>query len=387
MRFEAYKAIVNDPAHANLSPMQRKAVANMINIMGGVGNTKMYNRHFAGLVNELMWSSRLFTAQLQTAMGGGGLLWNAGMGPEGSRANLGLKWYESAAPGAHKLYARSIAGNVALAGLFAAIGMMLGDRQPWEDEETLFWKAYNFLFGRPVIGSKNFDFSGGLTTYVSLTRKLILDGSHVAMSGRNVSDEGFAGKVKVLSNFFRGRLRPDLAIALNVAFGEDVTGEKFGPRGGFEGVWNMTKEGGIPITPLAMLETTTSLFKTHGWSGIALGLIPSLAGDVFGAAKGGQERDPRYEIERHKSHMGQVNKALKAGQESGNYDEYKRLRDVYLFDVMNNDSVGSLDAAGKKALKIADDKRYPQETRDKAKADAQKYFATARDILLGENRK
>jgi hypothetical protein len=298
---------------------------------------------------------------------------------------MGRKWYETATPGALKLYGRSIAGNIALAQIFAAIGMMLGDRQPWEDEETLFWKAYNFLFGRPVIGSKNFDFSGGLTTYTTLARKFA-DGTHVAMSVRNVSDEGFSGKVKLLSNFFRGRLRPDLAIVLNVAFGEDVTGEAFGPRGGVEGMKNMVWEGVLPITPAALYETTVDMAKTHGWNGIAFGLIPALAGDIFGFAKGGQNRDPRYEIERHKSRMGQVNKALKAGKESGDYGEYKRLRDLYLFDVTVNGSVGKLDAAGKKALKVADDKRYPESTREKAKADAAKMFATARDILLGERK-
>jgi len=152
------------------------------------------------------------------------------------------------------------------------------------------------------------------------------------------------------------------------------------------GMLNMTFESAIPITPLAMFETTRDIAKTHGFAGIAFGLIPSLMGDIFGFAKGGQPRNPRYEIERHKSHMGQVNKALKAGKESGNYDEYKRLRDVYIFDVTHNGSVDALDQAGKKALKIADDKRYPEETRKQAKEAAEKYFATARDILLGGNK-
>jgi hypothetical protein len=336
-------------------------------------------------MSNLMWSSRLFTAQLQTALGGGGLLWNAGLGPEGSRANMNLKWYESATPGAYKLYARSIAGNIVLSQMFAAIGMLLGDRQPWEDEETLFWKAFNFLFGRPVIGSKNFDFSGGLTTYVSLSRRLI-GGSHIAMSGRAVSDEGFAGRIKVLSNFFRGRLRPDIAFVINVAFGEDVTGEKFGPLSGVEGVANMLGEGAIPITPLAMAETMGDLFKTHGWTGIAVGLIPSLASDMFGAAKSIAPRDPRYEIERHKSHMGQVNKALKAAQDSGDFTEYERLRDIYLFDVQVDADISSLDQAGKKALKVADDPSYADDVRQQAKKDAEYMFATARDILRGQGK-
>jgi hypothetical protein len=216
-----------------------------------------------------------------------------------------------------------------------------------------------------------------------MARKLV-DGTHVAMSGRDVSDEGFSGKVKILSNFFRGRLRPDLAILINVAFGEDVTGTAFGPRGGMEGMRNMVMEGAIPITPLALFETTADMARTHGSAGLVFGLIPSLAGDIFGFAKSSAPRNERYEIERHKSHMGQVNKALKVGKENGgDYTEYKRLRELYMFDVIHNGSVESLDNAGKKAMKVADDKRYPQETRDKAKADAQKYFATARDILTG----
>ena len=380
MRFHAYKAIVNDPAHANMTKAERRAVANMVNIMGGVGNTRVYPHDVASVLSNLMWSSRLFTAQWQTLAGGGGLIWNAGMGPEGSRKALGREWWQTAAPGALKLYARSLAGNVALAWVFGGIGMMFGDRQPWEDDETMFWKAWDFLFGRRVIGSKNIDVSGGLTSYVALIRRVV-DGSHVSMSGRTVPDNDWRAWSAAVSNFARGRLRPDLSFALNMVFGEDVTGEAFGPRGGVKGVVNAVIEGGLPITPLQMGETAHDLWQTHGVLGVTAGLIPALASDLFGFSKSTAPRDPRYEINRHKSHMGQVKKAYDAAKDTGNAEDYKRLADTYAFDIVVARSVSKLGEAANKAKKIAENKKYPADYREKAAKAELDYLERARDIL------
>jgi hypothetical protein len=380
MRFHAYKAIVNDPAHANISKEERRAIANAINIMGGVGNTRVYPHDVASVLSNLMWSSRLFTAQWQTLAGGGGLIWNAGMGPEGSRKALGREWWQTAAPGALKLYARSLAGNVALAWVFGGIGMMFGDRQPWEDDETMFWKAWDFLFGRRVIGSKNIDVSGGLTSYVALIRRVV-DGSHVSMSGRTVPDNDWRAWSAAVSNFARGRLRPDLSFALNMVFGEDVTGEAFGPRGGVKGVVNAVIEGGLPITPLQMGETAHDLWRTHGVLGVTAGLIPALASDLFGFSKSTAPRDPRYEINRHKSHMGQVKKAYDAAKDTGNAEDYRRLADTYAFDIVVAKSVSKLGEAANKAKKIAENKKYPADYREKAAKAELDYLERARDIL------
>lgn len=383
MRFHVFKSIVNDPAHANLTKPQLRAIANMVNIMGGVGNTRVYSHGWSSVLSELMWSSRLFTSQWQTLAGGGGILWNAGLGPEGSKQALGREWWQTAAPGALKLYARSLAGNMALSQLFGAIGMMLGDRQPWEDDETFFWKAWDFLFGRRVIGSKNIDVTGGLTSYIALLRRVV-DRSHVSMSGKTVPDDDWRAWAATTANFFRGRLRPDLALVISMVFGEDVTGEPFGPRGGIKGTANAFFEATLPITPREMIATVGDMWNTHGVIGVTAGLIPALASDLFGFSKSTAPRDPRYEINRHKSRIGQVRKALEAGKESGDYTEYMRLRDVYAFDVGVSDSVSKLESSANKAKKIADNEKFAADYREEARQAEKWHLDKAREILRGQ---
>lgn len=239
-----------------------------------------------------------------------------------------------------------------------------------------------------MIGSKNIDVTGGLTSYISLLRRVV-DGSHVSMSGKTMPDNDWRAWSAAAGNFARGRLRPDLALALNVVFGADVTGEPFGPLAKdengksrrMEGVWNMGKEAGLPITPLQLYETVSDMWKTHGIIGVTAGLIPTLASDLLGFSKSTSPRDPRYEINRHKSHMGEVRKALKAAEEGGNPDEYRRLLQVYAFDVQQDKTIAALDKAANKATKYAENERNPEANRKRAEADALRYMATARDIL------
>lgn len=385
MRLHVYSSIVNHPANSAISDEGRSAVANMVNILSGVGNTRSYSPGLAKTLSELMWSSRLFTSQWQTAFGGAGLLWNAGAGPKLSREALGRKWYQTAAPGAIRTYARIAAGNFALMALFEAMGRAFGDRQPWEDEEEWFWKAFSFLFGPRRVAGTTVDFSGRLTPWFAMARNVISD-SHISPSGRTVPDDGWRSWALTFANFGRGRLRPEYGLVVSMLAGETIAGEPFGPFFSgegrrLEGTANMIKETALPIAVGDMIDSGTELWRTHGPLGFAAGIVPVAAINLFGFAKSSAPRDPWYEVRRHSSHLGQYDKAVRAARETGDWGGADELELRYRYDISVRRSVETFAKAARREERTMKDGSLPKEAREAARVRRDEWLGLARDTL------
>jgi hypothetical protein len=288
MRFYAFKSIVagqnldiNNKEHA----IQLKQIANMVNQLGGAGTMPGKN------LKKAFWSSAMMAAQIATATGGAGIIYNATLKGEAGKRHV---WYE-ATPGAWKEALRIHAGLLAANLLMNVFQMMMaklsGDDDPelgdWEGLQTdstwdMMWRLYSRTFGPQKVGKTNILINGAypILRLMHETAKTLTDYDTETSKTRKIGGE--------LARFASGRANPLMSDIVQLLLGRDYMGEPYGPmifpklfESQFakdekkvtwgdvgQGMVNMTINTLVPLAQRDLIETTVDVAEEFGIFGL-----------------------------------------------------------------------------------------------------------------------
>ncbi len=288
MRFYTFKSIVagqnldiNNKEHA----IQLKQIANMVNQLGGAGTMPGKN------LKKAFWSSAMMAAQIATATGGAGIIYNATLKGEAGKRHV---WYE-ATPGAWKEALRIHAGLLAANLLMNVFQMLMaklsGDDDPelgdWEGLPTdstwdMMWRLYSRAFGPQKVGKTNILINGSYPIYRLMheTAKTLTDYETETSKTRKIGGE--------LARFASGRANPLMSDIVQLLLGRDYMGEPYGPmifpklfESQFakdekkvtwgdvgQGMVNMTINTLVPLAQRDLIETTVDVAEEFGIFGL-----------------------------------------------------------------------------------------------------------------------
>ena len=379
MRFYAFKSIVagqnldiNNKEHA----IQLKQIANMVNQLGGAGTMPGKN------LKKAFWSSAMMAAQIATATGGAGIIYNATLKGEAGKRHV---WYE-ATPGAWKEALRIHAGLLAANLLMNVFQMMMaklsGDDDPelgdWEGLQTdstwdMMWRLYSRTFGPQKVGKTNILINGAypILRLMHETAKTLTDYDTETSKTRKIGGE--------LARFASGRANPLMSDIVQLLLGRDYMGEPYGPmifpklfENKFakdekkvtwgdvgQGMVNMTINTLVPLAQRDLIETTVDVAEEFGIFGLmAAPVTMSLA--MMGWAKSTypvSHTRQRFEVEKIMRDYERIKK-------EGTGDQQAEYRERYGWVVRNEKGFKSHIKRMRDARKSGDEDKIRETGRD-----------------------
>jgi hypothetical protein len=379
MRFYAFKSIVagqnldiNNKEHA----IQLKQIANMVNQLGGAGTMPGKN------LKKAFWSSAMMAAQIATATGGAGIIYNATLKGEAGKRHV---WYE-ATPGAWKEALRIHAGLLAANLLMNVFQMLLaklsGDDDPelgdWEGLQTdstwdMMWRLYSRTFGPQKVGKTNILINGAypILRLMHETAKTLTDYDTETSKTRKIGGE--------LARFASGRANPLMSDIVQLLLGRDYMGEPYGPmifpklfESQFakeekkvtwgdvgQGMVNMTINTLVPLAQRDLIETTADVAEEFGIFGLmAAPVTMSLA--MMGWAKSTypvSHTRQRFEVEKIMRDYERIKK-------EGTREQQAEYRERYGWVVRNEKGFKSHIKRMRDARKSGDEDKIRETGRD-----------------------
>lgn len=191
-----------------------RAVANMINIFTGRGNIGKNNAGAGDVVNAVAFAARFVASRFQAA------LLRPLMGPQARAAS----WYVKGRIA--QRYARAALGYVAAQYIMA----LLSDYEDRQKDES-FWDWTSSKFQKVKVNNTFVDLTAGLGSAIVLMGRLA-QGEYTTGSGRKIplrgegsGDYGDPDTWKVITDFAKGKMAPNVQTALEFATGRDFNGK------------------------------------------------------------------------------------------------------------------------------------------------------------------